>query len=354
MKVSTEKFQEAFCVVDAVSVHNTLMSSQFVRLVSKGGTLRLSMTGMMYGDAVIKPLVDEAWEFFVDRKALSAFLFSASGEIVITNKKNELSLECQSQSMTLQPPKDPISGYVAWPVTEKVGLKSVGPFIGFLSGFAAKEPGNERLSAIKLIKGYGTMATDSVTMVAILDPAATLDVNIPPQLAPYVMRAGGNEVLVGKTGVGVELPAGRLYQIGNVQLKQYPTDQLRGILDKAKAASPMFKVGARIMEEVLTGIEKFNADGVPEVTLEGSVLKLRVALVGGEVNRVVGVKLQMAGKAGFSKLSWAVEKPRLWFKHIADLKDGAEVECARMNDASATVLRYTEGKRVHLLVFTDM
>ncbi len=356
MKVPTSKLRDAFSVVDLVSQQNVMLSSQFVRLTAKGGSLKMSLTGLMHGESSVKFMDEEEWEFFADRKAVSAFLSSAKGQdVTLTHGPASLKFQSGRQKMELEAPKDAISGYSNWPVTEKLPIKAFASDVEFLGVFAATDPGSERLAAVKVIAKYGAIATDSVTMAAVLDKGIAVSVDIPTQVAGLIGKLKADTLMVGKSGVGMAAKDGRIYQPGSTQLKHYPEKRLRSVLDDTLKSKAVFSMKAKTLERLLAGLDQFGGGEVTVSNLQirGTKLTVTTNFVGGEIVR--SGELAAADSKLEQDLKWSIVKPLAWLHHVVELNADAFVLCCRLEGMSALVcVPRKDSQRAFLLVFSDM
>ena len=358
MRVKTEKLKNAFQIVDNVPLDPTVTSSQYIRFKSDKG-LKLTATGRMHGEsrAAVSHGNEEAWEFFVDRKLLSAFLSAAVGEdTTLTYSKDSLILETSGQKLKVAPPKEPVAGYGTWPETSVVKLNVEANDLALLSEYCADNISMDKFAVVKLTKGFGTIATDSIFLVMVLDQALTTELNLPPQMAAQFAKAGVAEVSVGKTGVGVTMEGGRLYQTHKDEALKFPLNQLRQVVEAGLKGKIAFECPVQTLLTSIEGLSGFVSvmgHDACEVVLnrEKSELTLTLKFASGTIRRVAAVTVKGSGKFP-ENYRWSLGKVSPWLRYLAKRDDACSIICRR-TDTTTVLYSNAQDKKKRVLVFAD-
>lgn len=354
MKVQAEKFVAVLKTVGAVAAEPAITSSQFVRLIAKGDSLRLTLAGVMFGDGTVKADVatKEEWTFYADRRALSAFAGSASGILELIVKGTTLTITGPHQTMKLSAPTEAVAGYGVWPVTEKVDLVLNSDDTAALGQYCSTGAGGEQFAAVQFISKFGALASDSIVLSAIRNDKCPQAV-VPCSLTPHLARSGGSSILVGKSGVGVVLPDGRLYQTLHSSLKSCPVDKLMDVVKTGLSQPIVFSCPASELGGAVGNLNAFpyvGASLIGTVSIKEKQLHIQVDFPSGTTQRYVVA--QFAPKASLST-QWPLNRIYPWIKYISGKDDSAVIACRRM-DAATVFEMVLSAKEQYVLVFSDL
>lgn len=353
MKVQAEKFAATLRTIGAVAAEPAIAASQFVRLIAKGDSIRLTLAGIMFGDGSVKADLPskEEWTFYADRKVLMAFVSSASGTIELTLKDSTMVVVGSSQTMKLSAPTEAISGYGLWPTTEKIALPINGEDLAMLNQYCSTGAGGEQFSAVQFIKGFGALASDSVVL-SLVKNAVCPKLVLPSNLASEAAKSKADSILMGKNGVGVVLEAGRLYQTLHTSLKSCPVDKLTEVAKTGLSKPVVFSCPASDLESAVGDLNKYPYTGaslIGEVVLQDKQLKIQVTFPSGTAKRSLDVK--PTPKTDLTT-QWALNRIYPWIRYISGKDSTASITCRRMD--AATVFDCTLDKNQYVLVFSDL
>lgn len=354
MKLDTNTCLEAFKIVDMVDMQPGMLSSQFVRLTADK-KLRLSLTGVCIGEAVVKLPEPEAWKFYIDRRVLGAFLASTKAkQISLEHHNGELRLVAGRQQKVLVSNSEDVSGYTSWSRKESNATlklsETLRKELKLLAEYAPTTAAADHLSAVNMVKGYGTIGTDSFIIAAYLDPSTAISFPLPVVLTKTLASKQVDELLLNKGGAGVQFSNGYLYQTVVARARtNYPLKKIQGVLNDAQKLKPLLSVDPGKLHEGLTKVKAFvfGSSVDIEVTIEAGKtedsLQLSLNLVNGSA------QVNIAGKyTGSSPLVFPIDKIAPWIEHIASLKD-AKTIYGSMGEGY-TSLRSSKGNKHHILV----
>ncbi len=354
MELPADKFAAVLRTLFAVPAEPTLPSSQFVRMIAGKGGIRLTLSGILFGDGNVKANAaskNEEWTFYADRHALNAFAQSSQNAVTLNIKNSHLLAECGSQTMKLSPPKEVVSGYGIWPVNETVDLGLSVDDLAMLGPYCSKGAGGEQFAAIQFVKGFGAFATDSVVLSVIRNtnsPEAT----VPANLCPHIVRSGSAQVCVStqNRGVGVVLADGRLHQPLHSSVSACPVSKFVSVAKEAEAKPAAFTCPVSDLFAALDALVAYPSMGANltgEVSSTEKELRIRVTFPSGSVEKRVTVK-----KTSDIAATWPLNRVRPWLNYIQKRDETATVTCRRTD--AATELDCGIDKNTYVLVFADL
>lgn len=350
MKAKTADVREAFSICDSTPTNPVLDSSQFVRLKQVGKELTLSLTGTVWTEAQVACAAEGKWSTYVDRRVLKAFLATASDPDIEFFYKDKLVIKSGQRLECAVPGKVP-SGYESWTPKgtfdlsdeQKLALRTAIRYLPVMAG-------TENLEAVAFRKGYGICASDSKSVMVVLDATIKSDFFLPNTLAAFLTGRAG-KISKTDTGVGVVLAGGTVYQPLSAELDKYPIDKLRQILGTAQAEPVTTKFLAGDFAEVLKVVTQFLLDKGDVVSVQSTEkgLVLFAQLGTGKFQRTlatIGTGVQE------TPVPWPVRDLLPWATYAAGIKADQEIEYAKIPNAN--VLRFKDGTRKNIFVFSDI
>jgi hypothetical protein len=352
MKISTKDLQAAFKIVDSVQTSPVLDSSQFVRLKSDGKSISLALTGALWAEAHAAGTEGKgAWTSFLDRRPLKAFLDTATGtEIEIYCAKDKLTLK-SGQRLEVAA-RTPVTGYESWKPAasfdltddQKTTLKTA---VKYLPNMA----GTENVEAVYFGSGYGVLVTDTLFMMACLGSLVKHDFMLPAEVAKFLVGHDG-KIAADKTGVGVDLSNGYVYQSLSVKLAGYPIDKCKDALaERVKSPAVAVIKGSELLK-ALQVASQFLVDKneAAEIEVKANVLTVTVDLNTSKFQR--SIDLVKTGTPLPASVKWPVRRITSWFEYVTGIDDECEVTFAKTSNAS--VFRCTDGTRNNVILAADL
>ena len=352
MKLKLDDLKKCHAVIDRVAANPGLVSSQYVKLHQEAGRLTFSLTGILWAESSMKSDPNGGkWTFHADRLPLAAFLNAVSGETMEFGVTKDKVLVARSGGHRLDLPDQaqPISGYESWKPTKLIELDPRHmAALGMMAECCPKGIGMEHVEAVNLISGWGSVATDTLVIAALLEDPKQ-DLMLPPDFcAALGGMEGVTKIAVEKSGVGVALPGGWIYQPLAAHTMNYPVDMVKGVIAGAMKAKPTAVCPAESLNNALTSAATFmQVVGSAKVAIANGKAVMTVEVGGGKYERAFVMK----GDLAVQDITWPVSKLARWVAYVAGLEPGALVAYAKMKDAS--VLRTTAAKQRHVLVFAD-
>ena len=355
MKLNTAECLEAFQIVDQVDKQPGLLSSQFVRLEANGN-LKMSLTGLCTGQATCPIEGSSKWEWFIDRRVLSAFLTSTKAKTITLDIQKNIMLWKSGRQKVAATATAPITGYTTWtPPKGAVTLKLTPELRKELATHATYAPTTaaaDHLSAVYLCKGYGILASDSFTVATSLDKTCANTFPLPVLLTSMMAtNNGAASVLVDKTGAGVLYKNGYVYQPLSANcLTSYPLKKICSVIAGRAVVKPVAGVKAKVFAETLTHLKNyiFGSETDLKVTCEQSVdgqAHMSMEVLQG----VAETTMAATFKAPF-KLTWAIAKVFPWAEYIASVDPEALISCGRDSDC---FIFSASGKPRRLLIVSE-
>jgi hypothetical protein len=307
------------------------------------------MTGDLWAEAKVSGGVGGKWTAYAERRAFKAFLDTATDPDLELFYKDQLILK-SGQRLEIAT-HTPITGYESWsPKTtfdlsdrQNLALKTA---VRFLPNIA----GSEHVEAVYCGKGYGMIATDTLVMMASLDPSYKQEFFLPAAVA-NVLSFNKGKIGLEKNGVGAVVGNGFVYQPLSAELDRYPKDNCKKSLDTAKGAPVLFEVQASPLLETLRVASQFLVDKNEGATVEAGKagLQITVDMISGKFQRSVPV-------SGTCKLDapvqWSVKRILPWLEYAVDVKKDVELLVSRITNATA--FQFTEAKQTDILLFADL
>ena len=357
MKLTTSELQTAFKIVDLVDTQPGLLSSQFIQLEAKDSKLYLSLTGICVGWAecpVLEPGPDFTW--WLDRRVLSAFLSGASAKTITTVLQKDVLLWKAGAQKITSTAMTPVTGYTTWePKKEAVALNLTPELAKELALHAQYSPATasaDHLAAVLLVKGYGTLASDSFVISVGFDKTLTSTIKLPGMLAGKLPN-GVTSILVEKAGTGIRFAQGYLYQPLAVNaITSYPLKDITNVVATHLPVKSVVKIKAKDLLDALNQIKGY---------VFGSSIDLRVLCAPSKTTGFASLTLDVIqGKVETSlaaeyttdfKLSWALVKLLPWVEFLYNQDNAATVVCGQKNDSFVFSVR---GNRHYLLIVAEI
>lgn len=354
MDVPLEGFKKAFDIVNAVPA-GVVDTSRFVKMKVAAAELRMRLSGVVTAESHCRAGAG-TWVGTVERRYLAAFLAAAATKTVVASvSKSHLILQAGSQRVQL-PLVEVKGNYAAWPGTGTVVAFDEERIadIGMAAGYVATAPGSENLAAVALFPGYGLIATDSVALVGVLTKHISKRVMLPRELADLVKSMAGASLVVDKAGAALQSKAGYVYQSTSARLEKYPETKLRGLLDKARVATPvaMFSIPeSRAALEVIGKISLAGNDAMVQLQFAaGDQVRLHVDSEGGSFDGALKNLQKRSGKD--CRMLWPLGRVRPWLERLADL-ELEHIWCGLLDQVTFLRANVKAGP-TYLLLLADM
>ena len=354
MKIKTDDLRAALSVIDNVAPNSFMDSSTYISLSAVGGKLYLKLTGILRASANVAIPNSEKWQAYIDRKMFRSFIGTASEEIEITYSDKQISLSAK-QSLNV-PTHAPIVGYEVWKADPKAKQVTVTSAhvnaIKSLSAYKPTAPGMEHVAAICFdAKHTMAFATDTIFMSAMTDKAFSHNWLLPIEAAGVVAKlATSGNTVVDKTGVGVQLTNGWIFQPQPTTLDSYPTTQCLQVLNNASSLKPLATVTAGDLQQVLKAATEFVTSSLLPMVIaaDKNAVSISVDVHGGKFQRSVDAKV--TGKV--AGVQWPSHGVLPWVSEIAKIQEDTPIIVAR--DNNSTILRVQTPDTQRLLVFAEL
>jgi len=349
VKLKLESIRSAFALVASVPAITAVDSSAFVRLEHGAGHFTLDLCGVLWGHASIKTGDTQKWEFFVDRRVLSAFLSTAKGQDVdIICKGTQLVMKA-GQTLDI-PSHDAVTGYQTWKPAKTFSMS--GDWIAGLQTlvrYCPAMPGMEYVDAVNFQRGYGAIATDTMVIAAILDPKAAWTMLVPSSLASLIKQFDGAQLAAEKTGFGIVTELGSVYQPLDDNLNTYPVQKLKEVINGAAKSKVLAEMDVTELRGVLDDAAAFLMDTNESavVSVEDGALTANVEVHGGKFQR----SIKVTGKGAVKPSRWPVKQLAPWLAYLDGVDPESKVGYAREPDLR--ILLSKVGGRQNVLVFAD-
>ena len=353
MNITLEDIQKQFAVIDTVPVNPAMESSQFVRMYFTPNALSLSLTGSMWARAMVAPIqpaTEDKIAFYADRRVLKAFLSTAgvpANELKIAVSASKMDLTCGGQRLSL-PNHAQISGYETW----KPGATFTLPdeslkALPILARYCSTIPGLERVGAIRFVKDYGVIASDTVFLaVETAAPKSSFFIN--PTFASAVASQQGAALSADAGGAGMVFPSGGfVYQPYPAGLDDFPEADLQKYVKNVQAAPVVFTCASDFLCRTVKTAMEFLL-GVSDAATVSSTKKTSVLLT---VNDVGKFERALPAKVAqeFQPVTWPIKNILPWIAYVAE--SCPNIEYIRLQDASAFHAVGDSGE--HFLIFSD-
>src|SRR5205085_1543597 len=335
-----------------VEYNAALDSSQFVRLQRTGTVLHMSLTGTLWAAAEVKAGEEGKWTIYVDRRALKAFLATASGsDIEVFYQKDKLTLKA-NQRLEVQA-RAPIAGYEVWkpqksfdlPDDQKVILKTAVKYL-------PKAAGLDNVDAIYFAKDFGIIATDTLFMVAVIGTPVNSEFFLPGGVAG-VLSDNQAAIAPGKDGVGIVMPSGVVYQPLSSELDKYPVDKCKATVQIVLKEKPLTQIKADEMVKALSTASQFlmdkNEAALVEPGSNSTNLSITIDMTTGRFQRHIPV---VGSCKDVAPTKWPIKQLLPWFDYIVAVNSNAAVEYIKLGSAGA--FRYKEGIVTQAFMFADI
>ena len=363
MEIKTEELKEAFAIVDQVSPHSGLLSSQYLKLTGEKDQLHLSVTGLVVAGATVTVTPPPStWPkaFFLDRRILGAFLGGTRAEKITLDMDAKRLLLRSGHHKVQIGVMDDVRGYEHWegakkPDTTLTLTDGVLKDVGMLASYAPVTVAADHLSAVYLVKGYGILATDSFILAAVLSKKTPETFPLPVTLAALLAGFPKREVtLQAKQGAALQLPTGYLYQTISARcVKSYPTQALQKIVATAMAEKAGGQVGLSHLQNGIGQVGDFifgSSDAFLEFAFQpdSKFGVLTTKLLQGLVTRKVA-----ATAAAAITFRWPVAPVLRWVEYLAkaDKDKQLVISCGRLE--SGPFLRCTAAGKQYLLLMAE-
>ena len=331
MKIKTTELRDAFRICDNVPINLVLNSSTNVRLKQVDSKLTLSMTGILGCDVTVNGISQGGkWTAFVERDIFKKFLSTAAEDEIELFHKDKLVLK-SGQRLELALPAV-ISGYGSW--NFKVGAVYSEDILRFLKTavrYIPVQSGTEKIQAVAFNK-EALIVTDSARIMCLIGHQ-TNEYMLPPEIIKVITTIDDAKVSVEKTGIGVTLNNGCVFQSFSDELKNFPQDKLLAHIKEADKAPEKFTFNCSEFLEHLKVAGQFLKDKSDPVVIEekDKTLTMTVVTASGKFQRTM--KLLSSSNAP-DKYSINAEKVLPWIQYISSIEDNAKVVFSRINKAS--------------------
>ena len=319
MEVKLEEFRRAFDWVDVVDKSPALPTTRYVRMVGTGEELELYLSGITIAMARCQASGEfhsGVREWHASRPHLGSFLDAADGDVVaVSCDGNVLRLCCGEYSMELQQVYETLN-YYDWDGDGNVlQLPSiVASSMAMLSRYAARSPGLEHLSAVRLTSGFGAFSSDNVALAAVCSQAVDATCTIPAELAATIAKLKTAEVRQSQAGCGVVTDYGYLFQPRHFRLDKMPANKMADLLKRGMDAPAEIIAPVADLYMGLRRVSKAASRGA--VSLKSSGDQLTIAVAEQDVKVSYRFKLVSGGdyavSVGLSHIS-------PFISHLADL-----------------------------------
>ena len=319
MEVKLDEFRRAFDWVDVVDKSPALPTSRYVRMVGTGTELELYLSGITIAMARCQALGElhcGVREWYASRPHLGSFLGAADGDVVtVSCDGNVLRLSCGEYSMELQQVHETLN-YYDWDGSGDV-LQLPSIVVGsmaMLSRYAARSPGLEHLSAIRLTSGFGAFASDNVALVGLCSQAVDATCTIPVELAATIAKLKTAEVRYSQAGCGVVTDYGYLFQPRHFRLDKMPANKMADLLKRGMDVPAEVVAPVADLHMGLRRVSKAASRGA--VSLKSSGDQLTIAVAEQDVKVSYRFKLVTGGEFAVS-----IGLPHIlpFVNHIAEL-----------------------------------
>lgn len=361
MKLEIEACRTAFKIIDQVTSHAGLLSSQFIRLQYSKDKLYLNLSGMAIGSANI-PATDGGgtpWTFYMDRRVLAAFLSTTQAKAIeLVLEKDSLTLKAGRQKATVAG-MSAVAGYTSWKRSPSVKTLKLSEHLkkelGMLANYAPTTSAADHLMAVYLIKGYGILSTDSFCLASCLDSSISETFPLPVVLAQLAAASQSSQLYIEKAGGGMVFPQGYIYQAVSARTQtDYPMVPVKKVVAARIVDKPMVKLPIKRLAEGFDYLKNFifGADTGIFVELSGKqadkTLRISMKSPAGEVNKVLSDGEILVPE--FS-IRWPIAKAGPWVAYQAGIDADALVHCGK--DADGAFLTTGTPKKKNLLVIAE-
>ena len=362
MKIQMEALNAAYKVVEAVQTHAGLLTSQFVRVQPDGDGLKLNLTGLAIGEATVpgsaielqKDKLPES-DVYLDRRLFGGFLSMHKRAETVKLRTKDSGVTLISGSHKLDISGSEFSGYQTWKPSKKgkaveLTQEELKQLV-LLRRYTSETSAADHLNAIRLVPGYGALATDMFAMTVVLDKKTRLQ-GFFPSLLPG-MVTGGVEAVVEPYGTGVLFPQGYLYQpVSENCAKSFPEKNLRTLVSTVSKAKPVVSLPLKTLRDVFGQLMGFVFGSTDQQTATvecvgdaaKNLVTMRLKLAQGQTERAFKHELS----ADF-ELLWSAKYLSPWLEGIPDAET---VACYRMDFGAAFVAK--ADKRVYLLMVAEV
>ena len=350
MKIKLEKLKSAFSVCDAVTAVAALESSQHVRLKRTDAEMTMALTGISLAEARVAVTEPGKWTAHVDRRALKAFLSTArKDDVEVFVDKSGTILMKAGQRLEI-PARAAVAGYESWKPSGEFDLSpDQKRFVGAASKYLPTVAGAESVEAVNFIKGYGTLATDTIFLAARLDASVKQSFFLPAAVASFLASSGG-KLATDDRGAGAVIADGYVFQPRSADLDNYPLDMCKKSLIEALRSPTVADAEALDLLEVIQTASQFLIDKAEDARVEpvAKGVSFTVDLGAGKFQKTIPA----TEVNGMIAAQWPIRRLVPWLEFSA--ASGATVRVEIAKTANATCLRFTDGKVRNALVFADV
>jgi len=364
MLIPMDVFQRAYQVATLVGTHAGLLSSQFIRIQLLKRALSMNLSGLVISEATIPRSATssengdpEEGIWYVDRNLVGGFLSGhpRAKSIRCTFRKDHMQLSCRRHRLRLLSTE--VTGYQTWKrgksdklvSFDKGTLERLDTLEAYVSGTAAAD----HLNAIRIIKGYGALATNSFVLGAILDKSLKTTMFAPPRLPRIAVMTDATKVVASRHGAAVVFADGYAYQeVSENCYTQFPDKQLRSLIDGLQRGTPEICIPFGVFHEVISQLSSLVFDvGVRNTavfectgTQSKGKVTIKLRLPQGSTERTFKHTLQQD-----FQLQWPLRWTQHWVLNLPR-DDINEVACYKTSVGSGFVAATSDGKRSYVLL----
>lgn len=344
MKVKLDEIKSAFDLVNVVPAELITESSQFVRITQRKRILTLALTGTIRAEAHASSDVDGDWVAYADRRAMAAFMATASGtdvDVVATDKK--LTLRAGQRLEVAAHAEVP--GYESWTPGKAEAMADWVPTALLAAKYLPATPGAEHVGAVALLQGVGVVATDTLFVMADQTAKPKRDIMIPSSLMGALSAESAISEANGATGLVTKI--GWVCQPVSVDLERFPRARLCEIIDQAKKAKTQVRVAAAELHAAVSTASQFLFDKAEAIDVVPGKTESAIA-VSVDTGTGAFTKALRVNGALKSSMVWSAKRLLPWLAAMA-AQEKAVLEIAQL--PGMFVLRCSPN---HVLAFAEM
>lgn len=326
MRIDSAELHAALKVIDLVPNQAGIDSSQFIRVtLLDDGILYMALSGGSIAEAAVATKEPNGtFTIHVDRRVISAFMTGVIGKHhrsteVTQREDGALVMRVGRQRVNLAD-SQVTSNYEQWlpPEEETAVVTTDADWTKYLQALCQYVPATvsvEHLAAIYSVKGYGLLATDSLSLAAYLDPTTPQTLPFP---APIAKLALGRPIVADGKGAGIQYPCGYVYQSVSSECRtKFPVDLIKKLVKGTLDAQPHMTVEARVLQDAVAYMKSFIFGTDPGAVIHvkglegGNAVNLSLGVTQGDARRQIACTLHAPVDS-----KWRVAKLLPWLNAV--------------------------------------
>ena len=330
MKLDTDTLRQSFQMIDQVGAHAGLLSSQFIKMTF-GDKLSMNLSGLAIAGTTLPVLEKDPapWTFYLDRRMLAGILSTTSAKTVSLNLDKDVMTILAGKQKAIIPGISAIVGYSSWkPKDTLKTLKLTDDLraeLNSLADYAPMTAAADHLAAVYMIKGYGIIATDSISLSAYLDSGISETFPLPVILTKLVAN-NGDALKLDDRGAGIRNAFGYVYQTLNPKCStDYPLTKVQKAIEAGLAEKTGLEIPIKRLYEGFQYLNSFifgsAVDVMVEVFASPQSTRMVMKTSQGEVRREIP-DTKVSSTLYFK---WRYEKVNPWLEHVHSVDEKAQV-----------------------------